>query len=406
MTEPSLRRRPVRPRRSGWRRRTGRRHELVRSATRRRLPLPERERGRAEHARDEHARVPEQTDRDRLGVGHAERMEEQHERALADTEAAEGDRYGLRHRDGRHERDDGCIRKRQLERPDDAQQRHDDRQLVHDRRADHAEGLARPAAQPVDADVHDADEAHPVVVSREAPGEAGMRGGRQDRDECSDRDRGDAERQERVGVLQQRRPGNEPDDHEGGERDEAGEALDRDRSERGLVRVDGGPEPADPHHVTADRRRQHVADELARERVRGERPEADPVVEDAQDLLPAPGLEHDAAEDQQQRRGEQDRGAPVVVMRDDVVGVRRLQHEQGEHTDAHDDPRHDLPPTRPLGRRDGRWRARLRLGGRRLGHDVRQPTEPPASNRAEAGTEPKVARARPGAATMVHRPRG
>ena len=149
-------------------------------------------------------------------------------------------------------------------------------------------------------------------------------------------------------------------------------------------------EPADAHHVPADRRRQHVADELAGEGVRREGAEPDPLVEGVEHPLPAPGRQHDAGDGEEQREGQQDRGVDVVAVGDHAVEIGGLDHEDRQHADAHDQPEHDLPPCRTAGdlgkdgceRRFGRdrfgWRGDRRLGN---GHR-RQPREPPVVNRA------------------------
>ena len=62
------------------------------------------------------------------------------------------------------------------------------------------------------------------------------------------------------------------------------------------------PARLDPEHVAADRRRQHVADELPGEVVRQERAERDVRVEDREHPLPAPRREHEADQRHQQAR--------------------------------------------------------------------------------------------------------
>ena len=64
-----------------------------------------------------------------------------------------------------------------------------------------------------------------------------------------------------------------------GKRDEPGEPLEHDRRERDRRGVDRGRGPRHAQHVAADRRRQDVADELAREVVPDQRAERHACVE-------------------------------------------------------------------------------------------------------------------------------
>ena len=114
--------------------------------------------------------------------------------------------------------------------------------------------------------------------------------------------RGDDEREPRVGDVRTATAEREADDHEQRQRDHPAEPFEHDRRERGRGRVDGLRAARDAHDVAADRRRQHVAHELAGEVVAGEGAERDRGVEEEQHLLPAPGRQHDPEEHRQRPR--------------------------------------------------------------------------------------------------------
>jgi hypothetical protein len=195
------------------------------------VPLADRECRGAQQADGEVGCVPEEADRNRRSGRNAQRMEQQHERALADAEAAERYRQDLEHRDGRHERDDRGDRDLESEGLDDAVDHDHGGDLVkRGGQDDHHRG---PWLMPhvVDAAVDGADEPGPVVVRLVAPPEAGMRGKDQHDDQqrkCGTR--GD-EGNPRVWFLDQLVIVDEADEHDEREDDPAGQAFDDDTAE-------------------------------------------------------------------------------------------------------------------------------------------------------------------------------
>ena len=192
--------------------------------------------------------------------------------------------------------------------------------------------------------MHRADEPHPVLVVGETTGDAGMSGQQEDHDEDSERDAGDQQREPGPVDVDQRRPCGEPEAHEDRKRDEPGQALEHDRTERDRRGVHRRRRAADAQDVAADRRRQDVADEQAREVVADQRPEPHVDVEHVQDALPAPRGENDAEQGGEQRRGEQQRREQMMVVGQQLLGVGRLGDEHTEEGDAHEDACPELPP--------------------------------------------------------------
>ena len=96
-------------------------------------------------------------------------------------------------------------------------------------------GAARLVAHPGDADVHRADEAHPVLVLGEATGQVRAAGDHDDHEQRRHRDEGDHDRDPRVRDVEERRLDRDAEQREERERDETGEPLDRDRRERDVA---------------------------------------------------------------------------------------------------------------------------------------------------------------------------
>ena len=199
-------------------------------------------------------------------------------------------------------------------------------------------------ADPVDADVHRADEPHPVLVFGEPPRNARVAGEIEHDDEQHQRDHGDQHCDPRTVDVEDRGPHREAREHEERERDESGEPLEHDRAERDRGGARSGGGAADPQHVASDRRRQHVADEQPGQIVTRQCLERDLGVEDGQDPLPAPGRQDHTEQCHQQRGSQEDRRKHVVPVGEEFVGVRRLVHEHAEQGNAHDDARPELPP--------------------------------------------------------------
>ena len=91
------------------------------------------------------------------------------------------------------------------------------------------------AADAVDADVHRADEAHPVLVLGEAPGQLRAAGDDEDHDQARRRCRRRSPARSRRGRAEQRRLEREADEREERERDEAAQPLDDHRRERDVA---------------------------------------------------------------------------------------------------------------------------------------------------------------------------
>ena len=305
------------------------------------MAVPDRERGRTEQAHDQHHPVPEQADADGASGGDAERVQEQHEQAFTDAEARERDRHHLTGGDRGHERQHGRVRHVDAEGVDRAPHDEHHRELVDERGDEHAQRLLGLPADAVDADVHRADEAHPVGVLGEPPRDPGVARDHEDHDERDDRRDLDRERDPRVRHLEQRRHHREPHEGEQREHDEAAQALDHHRREGDVGGAGGLPGPAHPEDVAADRRRQHVADELAGEVVRQEGAERHVRVEHREHALPAPRREHEADERHQQPGGEERDRARVVVARGDAVGGD-LRDQERQQRDAHRDAKAEL----------------------------------------------------------------
>ncbi len=309
--------------------------------------LADRERGGAEEAHDERHAVPEEPDADGLAGRHVERAEEQHQETLADPEARERDGQHLRRGDGGEEREHGTVGDRDAQRVDRAPHRDQHRDLVGDRRHQHARDPPGLPTDAVDTDVHRADESHPVLVGGEAARES--RAGRDDEDdqEPDDGRAGDDERDPGVVELEQRGLEREPEERQEWERDEAAQALDDHRRERDVAgaRALGGP--ADPQDVAADGRRQHVAHELTGEVVREQRAQRHVGVEHREHPLPAPRREDEPAEREEEAGGQERQRAGVGVLGLDVVG-RDLRDEQREQRGADDDPHAQLRRTREV----------------------------------------------------------
>ena len=180
----------------------------------------------------------------------------------------ERDREHLGRRDRGEEREHRAVGHRDAERVDRAVDRDEHRRLVRDRGDQHPHALGGLAPDAVDADVHRADEAHPVLALGEATGEVRAAGDDEDHDQGDDGGAGDDERDPRVVETEQRRLEREAEEREQRERDETAEPLDDHRRERDVAGAGGLRGAADAQDVAADRRRQHVADELPGEVVR------------------------------------------------------------------------------------------------------------------------------------------
>ena len=142
--------------------------------------------------------------------------------------------------------------------------------------------LTRVAAQPVDADVHRADEPRPVLVVGEPTRDARVAG-----DEQHDREHDERDAARPASAIHAWSASSsdgriaKPDEHQHRQRDEAGEPFEHDGAERDRPTTRSCSTRGDAHDVAADRRRQHVADEHAGEVVVRERAERDAAVEQA-----------------------------------------------------------------------------------------------------------------------------
>ena len=154
---------------------------------------------------------------------------------------------------------------------DGAVHRDQHRRLVGDRSDEHARRAPGLVAHAVDADVHRADEAHPVLVFGEAPGEARAGRRRQDHDRARRawRPRSAARStrgRPRAATARARSPTSE----RSGSATKPLRRSMHDRRERDVAGAGGLRRPAHAEDVAADRRRQHVAHELAGEVVPSE----------------------------------------------------------------------------------------------------------------------------------------
>ena len=227
---------------------------------------------------------------------------------------------------------------------EDQRVRADDRELVDQRGAEHAQHLRPITAGAVDTLEHGADEAGPVLVALEAAGEARMAGRDEDEREHAEGGAGGEECKPRVLDVEERRPEQESDDHEQWQRDHPGEPFEHDRPERDRARVDGFGAAGNADDIAADRRRQDVAHELAGEVVAGEGAERHFLFEEAQHQLPPPGREHDPEERGRDREAQQECRAQGMVVGDaDAVAVGHLGDQQREEHRAQAESQCNLP---------------------------------------------------------------
>ena len=159
---------------------------------------------------------------------------------------------------------------------------------------------------------------------------------------------GHEQRDPRGARLEQRRVEREADQAQRREGEEAGEPLERDGGERGLGRADVLGAATHPDDVTADGRREHVADELPGEVVGAEPADRDVDAEGADHLLPPPRREDDAERRHRQREPEPHEGPHVAVARRHLGEVDLADEERQQHR-ADDDPQQQ-PEPRPAAR--------------------------------------------------------
>ena len=166
-------------------------------------------------------------------------------------------------------------------------------------------GIDQRTAELLHADVHGADEPHPALVVGQAPAELGADAGDEQDGEYAEGPEREDERHPAGGAeMEQRRMDGEADEGEQWQHHPAAHALEHDRSKRPGRVASGCAQPADANHVTADRRRQHAADEHPGEVLRHEGAQTGVQVEDVGDSLPAGGCQSDREESEGEPRQE------------------------------------------------------------------------------------------------------
>ena len=210
-------------------------------------------------------------DADGLAGRDAERVEQQHEQTFADAEPRERDRQHLGRRHRGHEREHRRVRHRDAEGVDGAAHRdHAPTAGRRSRRRARSSACAGLAADAVDAHVHRADEAHPVLRAWRS-GRPG--GGWPATHEDHDAARRPWRRRSRARSTRGRRSSSDgsiakpTSVRSGSATKPLRRSMTTDANAMSLVPVvlRGA---ADAQDVAADGRRQHVADELAGEVVR------------------------------------------------------------------------------------------------------------------------------------------